>query len=200
MTPLEYYAFKRTTDMQVETTKKLFNVDEYYRMADAGIIGPEDRVELIDGEVIQMSPIGTKHAGCVNIAVEIFLAAFKGKAVASVQNPLRLGNYTEPEPDVVLLKPRKDRYRGKRAEGPDALLVVEVSDTTLRYDRDVKVPRYAAAGIPEVWIENLEGDELLVYRNPAGNTYSNSFTFRRGDSIFILAFPETVFSVDEILG
>src|SRR5437016_6111633 len=106
--------------MHVETTKKLFNVDDYYRMAEVGILGPEDRVELIDGEIIQMSPIGTRHAGCVNWLNAAFTAAFQGKAVVSVQNPLRLSNYTEPEPDVVLLKPRKDAYRDKRMWAEDA--------------------------------------------------------------------------------
>src|SRR3984957_5698612 len=135
--------------MQVEATKKLFTVDEYYRMAEAGILGPEERVELIDGEIIQMSPIGDRHLGCVNAAPSFFTSTFREKAVVSVQNPLQLNDYTEPEPDVVLLKPRKDFYRGKHPDAESTLLVVEVSDTTLRYDRKIKLPRYAAAGIPE---------------------------------------------------
>src|SRR5947207_7767811 len=98
------YAFERRNPMGVELTKKLFTVDEYYRMAEAGILGPEDRVELIDGEIIEMSPIGNRHLGCVNGATAAFTEAFRGRAVVSVQNPLRLNNYTEPEPDIVLLK------------------------------------------------------------------------------------------------
>ena len=122
-------------DMRIEAAKKLFTVDDYYRMAEAGILGPEDRVELIDGEIIEMSPIGGRHAGCVNAAVAAFTAAFGRKVVVSVQNPVRLTEYTEPQPDIVLLKPRKDSYRAKRVWGEDVLLVVEVADTTLRYDR-----------------------------------------------------------------
>ena len=186
--------------MPSEVAKKLFTVDEYYRMAEAGILGPEDRVELIDGEIIQMSPIGVRHLGCVNAATALFTAAFGVRAVISVQNPLQLNDYTEPEPDIVLLKPRKDFYRHKHPYANDALLVVEVSDTTLRYDRNVKLPRYAAAGVPEVWIENLEDDELLVYRDPVGKIYSTTLTLHAGDSVSVLAFPETIFKVEEILG
>src|SRR2546425_12486880 len=104
---LEYHAFKRTTQMQIEATKKLFTVDEYYRMAEAGILGPEDRVELIDGEIIRMSPIGVRHAGCVNATHDALMFALRGRAVTSVQNPVQLTNYTEPQPDLLLLKPRK---------------------------------------------------------------------------------------------
>src|SRR3989304_7753344 len=102
---LGYDAVRRKNPMQIEVAKKLFTVDEYYRMADAGILTEDDRVELIDGEIIKMSPIGNRHLGCVNGTNELVTAGFRGRAVVSVQNPLRLTNYTEPEPDVVLLKP-----------------------------------------------------------------------------------------------
>lgn len=186
--------------MQIEATKKLFTVDDYYRMAETGILGPEDRVELIDGEIIEMCPIGNRHLGCVNRATDAFTGAFRGKAVVSVQNPLRLSNYTEPQPDAVLLKPRADYYASKKPSAEDAFLVVEVADTTLRYDRNVKAPRYAAAGVPEVWIENLEEDLLLVFRDPAGKTYKTCLTLRSSDSISVLAFPDVVFKVDQLLG
>ena len=136
----------------------------------------------------------------MNGANDAFTAAFRGRAVVSVQNPLRLSNYTEPEPDIVLLKPRKNSYRGKHPEAEDALLVVEVADTTLRYDRNVKLPRYAAAAVPEVWIENLEEDTLLVYRDPAGKTYKTCLTLHRLESVSLLAFPDVLFNVEELLG
>ena len=186
-------------DMRIEAAKKLFTVDDYYRMAEAGILGPEDRVELIDGEIIEMSPIGGRHAGCVNAAVAAFTAAFGRKVVVSVQNPVRLTEYTEPQPDIVLLKPRKDSYRAKRVWGEDVLLVVEVADTTLRYDRDVKLPHYAAAGVPEVWIEDLQHDVLLVYREPQGKSYKTIVTLKRKDSVAVLAFPDVVFKVADII-
>jgi Uma2 family endonuclease len=186
--------------MPIGTTKKLFTVDEYYRMADAGILGPEDRVELIDGEIIEMSPIGSRHLGCVNRANRLFALAFRERVVVSVQNPLQLSNYTEPEPDIVLLKPRSDDYAGKKPLAEDALLVVEVADTTLRYDRDVKVPRYAAAGVPEVWIENLVDDLLLVYRDPVADRYTTTRAFARGASISATACPDVTFTVDDLIG
>ena len=186
--------------MEVEVSKKLFTVDEYYRMAEAGILRPEDRVELIDGEIIEMCPIGDRHAGCVNIANEVLVGAFRGKAVISVQNPLQLTNYTEPMPDIVLLKPRKDRYRSKKAMAEDALLVIEVSDTTFLYDLNVKLKRYAKAGVPEVWIENLKKDLLLVFRSPAGETYGTTLTLKRRDAVSVSAFPEAVFQVEDFLG
>src|SRR5438132_5946521 len=109
---LEYHANKGTIRMQseVEVARKLFTVDEYYRMAKVGIIGPEDRVELIDGEIIQMSPIGDRHAGCVNRANQLLMVSLAGRAVISIQNPPQLNNYTEPEPDLVVLKLRTDHY------------------------------------------------------------------------------------------
>jgi Uma2 family endonuclease len=186
--------------MEIEVARKLFTVDEYYQMAAAGILTPEDRVELIDREIIQMSPIGDRHAGCVNTTNNLFVHLLSGAAVVSVRNPLQLNDYTEPEPDLVVLKPRPDFYRGKKARAEDALLVLEVSDTTLRYDQTIKVPRYAAASIPEVWIENLETDDLLVYRNPTGQTYSAVLRLHGSDAVSPVAFPQLRLRVDELLG
>jgi len=185
--------------MLVETTKKLFTVDEYHRMAETGIIGPKERVELIDGEIIKMSPIGHRHRVSVNLATELFVDTFKGRAIVSIQNGLRLSNNTEPEPDLVLLKYRSDRYRGKKWTAEDALLVIEVADTSLRYDREIKLLRYAAAGIPEVWIENLEANEILVYRDLGGGSYTTFLTVGLGDTISVAAFPDTKFKVEDLL-
>lgn len=186
--------------MEIQTTKKRFSVDEYYRMADAGIIAPQDRVELIDGEIIQMSPIGSRHSGCVNRLIHVFTAAFHEKAVVSPQHPLRLNPFTEPEPDLTLLKFRPDFYSAKTPEAGDALLVVEVSDSSLRYDRDVKLPRYAAAGIREVWIASLEDDLLLVHRELSDGEYRTRLTLGRGDSVQVSAFPGAIFEVRDLLG
>jgi Uma2 family endonuclease len=186
--------------MQTDATKKLFTVDEYYRMAEVGILTPEDRVELIDGEIIEMSPIGSRHLGCVNRAIDLLTAAFRGRAVVSPQHPVRLSNYTEPQPDLALLKFRPDFYAGKTPAAEDALLVLEVSDTSLHYDQNVKLPRYAAAGVVEVWIENLKQDVLLVCRDPSGSTYQTTLTLQRGDSVFVAAFPDMVFKIEDFLG
>ena len=117
----------------------------------------------------------------------------------SPQNPVRLSNWTEPQPDVVVFKPRADFYARKRPAPEDVLLALEVSDTTLRYDRNVKLPRFAAAGIPEVWIEDLSNDLLLVFRDTSGDNYSTSMTLQARDSVSPIAFPECRFSVGDLL-
>jgi Uma2 family endonuclease len=185
--------------MRVEVTKKLFTVDEYYRMLDAGILTEDDRVELIEGEIIQMSPIGNRHAACVDRGTDLFTAAFRGRAIVSVQNPLRLNEYNEPVPDIMVLKPRADYYASKSRTPEDTLLAVEVSDSTLRYDIKIKLPIYARTGVAEVWIENLREDLILVCREPSSKGYNVQLTLRRGDSISPLAFPDTVFKVDDLL-
>ena len=185
--------------MQVETTKKLFTVRDYHRMAEVGIFGAEERVELIEGEILEMSPLGHRHMICVNRAMRLFIAKAGDRALVSIQNSLGLSQYTEPQPDVVVLKPRADEYAAKRLSAEDTLLVIEVAQTTLNYDRRRKLPLYAAAGVPEVWIEDLKNDLLLVYRQPFSNMYSTSLVLRRGDSISPLALPDLILSVDELL-
>jgi Uma2 family endonuclease len=189
--------FKR---MRIEAEKKLFTVDDYYRMAETGIIGPEERVELIQGEIVKMSPIGDRHAACVIRANRLFTGLLQGKATIGSHTPAQLTDYSEPEPDLVILKLRADDYFAKKVHAEDVLLLVEVSDSTLRYDRDTKVPLYAAAGIPEVWVEDLTGNELLVFREPAGTAYRTCVVLRPGDSISPLAFPEVRLQVAELIG
>ena len=121
--------------MRTEITKKLFTVDEYHRMGEAGIFGPEERVELIDGEIIQMSAIGHRHMVCVNRATTLFIERFGRRAVVSTQNPVQLSDWTEPQPDLVVFKPRSDFYAAKKPTPADVLFAVEVADTTLRFDR-----------------------------------------------------------------
>jgi len=186
--------------MRADVTKKLFTVDEYYRMLDAGILSENDRVELIEGEIIQMSPIGNRHMACVDRANDLFTTAFKGRALVSVQNPLRLNKYNEPQPDIVVLKPRADYYASKSHTPEDTFFVIEVSDTTVRYDTNIKLPIYARTGVAEVWIENLQEDLLLVCRNPTPTKYRSQLELHRGDSISPLAFPDVVFKVEELLG
>ena len=165
-----HYAIGKGNVMVTEVTRKLFTVEEYYRMAEAGILREQDRVELIDGEIIEMSSIGHRHAVCVIRANTMFIEAFGRRAVVSPQNPLQLSDWTEPQPDLVVCKPRADFYKAKKPTHDDVLFIVEVSDSSFSYDRNVKLPRFAAAGIPEVWIEDLQNDLLLVYRDPAGKS------------------------------
>ena len=186
--------------MRTEITKKLFTVDEFYSMFDAGILDRESRLELIEGEVFEMSGPGPLHVACVNRATSVFAPALAGKAIVSVQNPLRLSHYTEPQPDIVLLKPREDYYASERFSPEDTFLVIEVSDTSLLHDLNRKLPLYARAGVPEVWIEDLQGGMILVYRDRIGENYGTSLVFHRGDSITPAAFPGTAIRVDDLLG
>jgi Uma2 family endonuclease len=186
--------------METEVVKKLFTVDEYLRMGEAGVFHPEARLELIEGEIIEMSPVGDRHVVCVNRANALFTSRLAGKVMVSVQNPVRLSRYTEPQPDIVLAPWRDDFYASKRLSAEHTVLVIEISDSTVRYDRNRKMPLYAQAGVPELWIENLQEDVILVYRDPGPKTFSTSLVFHRGESVSLAAFPDVAFNVDELLG
>lgn len=154
-------------------------VQEYYRMAEVGLLAPDARVELIEGEIIDMAPIGSRHAATVNRLARLLNAAVNDLAVVSVQAPIRLGERSEPQPDLALLKPRADFYAQSHPTPADVLLVIEVSDTTLRYDRSVKVPLYARHGVPEVWVIDLEGNLIHFFRSPSGEAYADVSSTRR---------------------
>src|SRR5437764_1335533 len=162
--------------MRIEVEKKLFTVDEYHRMCEIGIIGLEERTELIDGEIIKVTSPSTRHVGCANRANTYFSEAFGRRAIVSIQNPLLLNLYNEPQPDVVVLKPRPDFYSSTRFTPEHAFFVVEISESSLAFDRKIKLPRYAASGAPEVWIEDLKHDTLLVFRDLQGDTYKTCLT------------------------
>jgi len=185
--------------MKVPKTRR-FTVDEYYRMAEAGILREDDRVELLNGEIVRMSPIGKDHAACVDVLTELFVALVRGRAQVRIQGPVRLGRHGEPQPDVALLGPRADRYRSGHPEPPDVLLVVEVADTSLDYDREVKIPEYARAGISEAWLVDLVGEAVEVHRDPAPDGYRDVRRARRGETVDVAAFPGIEIGVDDILG
>jgi Uma2 family endonuclease len=186
--------------MQTDVTRRLFTADEFLRMGEAGIFEPEARLELIEGEILEMSPIGPWHMACVNRATELFVTKLSGRAIVSIQNPVRLSEYTEPQPDVALLKRRDDYYKEKRVSWEDAFLVIEVSDTSLSHDRNRKLPLYAKAGVSEIWIEDLQSNSIYVYRNPGPNGYATYLTLHPGDPISPMAFPDVVFKVEDLLG
>jgi Uma2 family endonuclease len=158
-------------------------VAEYYRMAEAGIFTEDDRVELIEGEILDMSPIGTVHTSVVKRLNSIFTRNVGMRAIVSVQDPIRLNPHSEPQPDIALLRYREDFYRGAHPGPEDILLLVEVADSSLRYDLDVKLPLYARHGIPEVWIVDLEHRRLEVYRRPAEETYLEKHCPRRDEAL-----------------
>jgi len=185
--------------MRVDIAKKLFTVHEYYRMEEVGILDHTLRTELINGEIIEMSPLGDRHMECVDRATMIFVPALVQRAIVSVQNAVRINNITMSQPDLVLYKFRRDFYKG-RHEATDVLLLMEVADSTFRFDRHVKLPLYASVGIREVWIEDLKNNRLLVFRDPAGKAYSTALVVGGGESVSPLAFPDMTISIDELLG
>jgi Uma2 family endonuclease len=153
--------------------RRALTVAEYHRMCEVGILTERDRVELIEGELIAMSPIGSEHAGAVNALTRLLVQAVGERGTVAVQNPVRLDDLSEPQPDFAVLKPRADDYRRATPRSGDVLLIVEVADTSLAYDRDVKRSLYARHGVPEFWIVNLAGNEVEVCRAPTGDQYAS---------------------------
>jgi Uma2 family endonuclease len=182
----------------IQIERKLFTVDEYERMVSAGVLDEDDRLELIEGEVLAMSPIGWLHIQIVNRLAHLFDQQLRGQAVVSVQNPIRLSR-SEPQPDPAILWP--EVYNRTAVPGaPDVLLLVEVADITAAYDRGIKIPLYAANGIAEVWLIDVQAQALEVYRGPASGHYRESKTFSGAQTVALQALPEVRLSVDEILG
>ena len=186
--------------MQTEATRKWFTVDDYYRMGETGILGENDRTELIEGEIIEMSPIGDPHMLSVNRATMIFARGIGAKAVASVQNPAFMDQFNLPQPDVVLIRPREDFYGGGKPYPEDVVLLIEISDSSLRFDRKVKVPIYARSGIREVWIVDLQNSAIHVHREPKDKGYLSVETKGRDEVVSPQAFPDFAIKVSELLG
>jgi len=157
------------------------DVDAYYRMAEAGILSQPERVELIDGDIFDMNPIGSPHAAVTRRLEQRFARAVAdGLVLVSVQNPLRLDSHNEPQPDFVVLAPRPDAYAASHPGADDALLVVEVSDSSLDYDRKTKLPIYARCGVLEVWIVDLSGRAVELHRDPIEGRYASSSRMTKG--------------------
>lgn len=179
-------------------TRRRFTADEYRRMAEAGILAEDERIELIAGEIVEMSPIGVRHADCV-IALTNLLGALVGREVSSsVQNPIRLATDGEPQPDLALL--RQGRYRQALPTADDVLLLIEVADSSRDYDRKVKLPLYAAAGIAEVWLVDLVAETIERYTEPRDGRYSRLVVAGRGATSTSIVLPALAIPVDDILG
>jgi Uma2 family endonuclease len=187
--------------MSTETvSKKLFTADEFERMYDVGILPEDGRFELIRGEIIEMPPPKPPHAGRVNRLTQVFSLKFGRSVIVSVQNAYLIDLYSEPMPDIALLKPRDDFYQTAHPGPGDALLLVEVSHTTASYDKNVKAPLYAESGVPEYWQLDVKKEILIVRTDPEDGEYQNVRIFRRGENITIGKLPAFSFSIDEILG
>ena len=175
-----------------EMIRHRFSVEQYHQMIDAGIFAPDDRLELIHGELVKMSPINRRHAACC-ARISYLLERLGRRAMKRIQDPITLAD-SEPQPDVAIVRWRDDFYLAGHPTPPDIYWVIEVADTTITYDRGVKVPLYLSAGIPEVWLVNLDEDCLEVYRQ------GEPQILRRGQTITPWQFPELVFKVAELLG
>jgi len=182
--------------LDVDVARRLFTVDEYHRMADAGILAEDERIELIDGEIVQMAPIGIRHAGCVINATKLFITRLGDRAVVSPQNPVVILPRSEPQPDLLLLRPGIS-YSRKRPTAEDVLLAVEVADTTVRFDRLVKGRLYARAGISEFWICLAAEGGVEVYREPRPEGYAGMTLYGRDQQVSSLAFPDVSFAVSD---
>jgi Uma2 family endonuclease len=185
--------------MPVDVDKRRITVDEYQQMGEAGVFSDTDRVELIDGEILTMSPIGSPHCAAVDRAAQAFFRATGARAIVRVQGPIDLNRYTEPEPDLVLLRPRGDFYRSGHPHPADVLLVVEIADASLRFDREVKVPLYARAGVVEYWLVDLNAQKVTRYSAPENGTYREVSSHERGQVLSPSALPDCAIPVAELL-
>ena len=182
---------------KVELPRRRFTWEEYHRMGETGVLKPRERVELIEGEIIVMTPIGPRHAACVAELNRRLVPALGNRALLWPQNPIRFPRDTEPEPDIALLRPRADRYAADSARATDVLLLIEVADTSYRYDSRVKLPLYARAGVTETWIVDLTREVVEVYREPTATGYAVSMRVERGGHVAPVALPDVVLVVDE---
>lgn len=179
--------------------RRRFTVAEYYAMAEAGILTEKDRVELLDGEIVVMAPIGNRHQSSVDGYSEMFTLRLQGRANVRVQGPVRLDDDNEPEPDVTLLRRRDDYYATGHPGPDDVLLLIEVADSTLEFDRNVKLRLYAQADIPEVWISNLRNRRVESYTDPTEDGYATVHYFEAGSSVRPLNFPDIALEVERII-
>ena len=171
---------------------------EYLRMGEAGVFAPEARLELIEGEIIEMAPIGSPHAGCVNKLTRLFVQRAGGAAVVAVQNPVIISNLSVPQPDLAVLKSRADDYSSSHPETADVHLVVEVADSTPAFDLGRKATIYARCGIAELWVVDVNERAIHVFRKPSENGYGETFCARAGDSVACAALAAISVEVAEL--
>ena len=182
--------------IETEVSRRLFTADEFERMAEAGVFDPEERLELIDGEIVEMSPVGPGHGAAVAILNKHLVIGVGDRAVVWCQSSARMELRSVPQPDLALLRPRS--YRRANPTPEDIVLIVEVAESSLAYDRTRKLRLYAAAGIKEYWVAGVDGEWVEVHRSPAGQAYREIRRFERHESIAPLAFPDVVIQVADI--
>src|SRR5262249_20774684 len=191
-------ARRRTMAVEVAATRRRFTRAEYHRMAEVGILGEDDRVELIRGEIVEMSPIGRRHVAFVDNLTQLLVLRLAGRAIVSVQNPVVLTDDTEPQPDLAIRRLRAVPYKDREAFAEDVLLLIEVADTSLRYDRSTKLRLYAEAGIPESWLVDCAAESVEIYRTPLAGGYRDVSTVTVDGTLAPLAFPDVVLRARDI--
>ncbi len=185
---------------EIETAPYQFTVGDYHRMGETGIFTEGTRVELLNGQIYTMSPVGRKHAACVKRINNLFSKRLRDQAVISIQDPIILNDFSEPEPDIALLAPRDDFYEAHLPEAPDVFLLIEVSDATLRFDKEIKLPLYAQSGIAEVWIIDLKKSCIEVYTDLQNGLYQQQQTAKRGQFLTPRQLPFLTVVVQELIG
>lgn len=187
-----------TTATRAQIQRRLFTVAEYLAMGEVGILHEDEHVELLAGEIIQMAAIGNRHLFCTDALTMLFAPALVGRAIVRVRGSIQLDDYGMPEPDIVLLRPRRD-YHVETATPEDVLLLIEVADSSLEYDYGLKSEFYAAAGIPELWIANLRTGEVEARTDPVGTEYSTVRTIPADGAITLQAFPDVTLELREFM-
>lgn len=183
----------------VAVRRRLFTADEYQRMGEVGILSENDRVELIDGEIITKMSIGPRHNACVSRATHALVTAVGSNAIVLPQGSVRVNPRSEPEPDLVLLRPRPDFYASRLAGPADILLIVEIAQSSIDFDRTVKAGLYARCGVTEYWLADLNANALFCYSEPRGESYQTIQQYHRGDTIAPQLLPDCTIAVDVLL-
>ena len=186
--------------MAVQLLRRRFTVDEYHQMGQVGILHEDDRLELLEGEIVEMAPIGSRHQATVDRLTRLFSESATEVALVRVQGPVRLAEDSEPQPDLTLLRGRTDFYASAHPGAGDVLLLVEVSDTSLEYDRELKLPLYANHGVSEVWLVDLEAEVVEVYRDPSTEGYREVLRVGRGQGLSPKSLPNLQLLAEDILG
>ncbi len=179
-------------------TRMRITTDRYQKMVATGVLTKYDRIELIEGEMLNMAPIGPKHATVADRLARLFMLAVHDAAIVSCGRPVNLGDFSDPQPDVMLLKPRLDDYGNAHPNAADVLLLIEVSDSTLTFDQSTKLSLYARYGVSEYWVVDVEGKRIVVYREPAAKGYVRKLEFSAPNAISPQAFPDVEVAVREI--
>jgi Uma2 family endonuclease len=191
-------AGRRRMVVEVAVARRLFTREEYHRMGEVGILKPTDRVELIRGEIVEMSPIGRRHYAFVNNLTQLLITRLAGRAIVAVQGPIALADDTEPEPDLAVIRHRAVPYKEREAFADDAVLLIEVAETSLAYDRSTKLRLYAEAGIPEYWVVDCVAESVEIHRTPDTGRYRDVSRVGPGGTVSLQAFPDVTLTLAEI--